>query len=47
MTPVKTSGEKKDELIQLRVEKSFADQLNALADRKQVPLSVMLPHPDG
>jgi hypothetical protein len=29
-------------LIQLRVEKSFADQLNALADRKQVPLSVML-----
>ncbi len=42
MTPIKTSGMKKDELIQLRVEKSFADQLNALADRKQVPLSVML-----
>lgn len=40
MTPAKT--EKKGELIQLRVEKSFADQLNALADRKQVPLSVML-----
>lgn len=42
MTPIKTSGEKKGELIQLRVEKSFADQLNNLADRKQVPLSVML-----
>jgi hypothetical protein len=42
MTPTKVSGEKKAELIQLRVEKSFADQLNALADRKQLPLSVML-----
>lgn len=42
MTPVKTTGEKKGELIQLRVEKSFADQLNNLAERKQIPLSVML-----
>jgi hypothetical protein len=42
MTPTKITGEKKDELIQLRVEKSFADQLNDLAIRKQVPLSVML-----
>lgn len=42
MTPIKTQGEKKGELIQLRVEKSFADQLSNLADRKQIPLSVML-----
>jgi len=42
MTPPKSTGEKKGELIQLRVEKSFADQLNNLAVRKQIPLSIML-----
>jgi len=40
MTPVKDS--KKGELIQLRVEKTFLDQLNAIADEQHLPLSVML-----
>lgn len=42
MTPAKPTSAKKGELIQLRVEKSFADQLNNLAERKQIPLSTML-----
>lgn len=33
---------KKDELIQLRVEKPFLDQLNALANEQHLTLSVML-----
>lgn len=40
MTPVKDS--KKGELIQLRVEKTFLDQLNAVAEEQHLPLSVML-----
>lgn len=40
MTPVKDS--KKGELIQLRVEKIFLDQLNAIAVEQHLPLSVML-----
>lgn len=40
MTPVKDS--KKGELIQLRVEKTFLDQLNAIAAEQHLPLSVML-----
>jgi len=40
MTPVKDS--KKGELIQLRVEKTFLDQLNAIAEEQHLPLSVML-----
>jgi len=42
MADTKTSNQKKDVLIQLRVEKSFADQLNSLAERRQLPLSVLL-----
>jgi hypothetical protein len=33
---------KKGELIQLRVEKSFLDQLNAIAEKKHLPLSAMV-----
>lgn len=40
MTPVKDS--KKGELIQLRVEKPFLDQLTAIAEEQHLPLSVML-----
>jgi hypothetical protein len=40
MTPVRNG--KKDELIQLRVEKTFLDQLNAVAEDQHLPLSVML-----
>ncbi len=36
------SPNRKGELIQLRVEKAFLDQLNALASNKLLPLSVML-----
>jgi hypothetical protein len=40
-TPKETAG-KKGELLQLRVEKAFLDQLSALAENKQLPMSVML-----
>ncbi len=42
MTPPRVTASKKDEVIQLRVEKSFLDQLNATAEKKQIPLSGMI-----
>lgn len=42
MTPPKASAIKKDEVIQLRVEKSFLDHLTETAEKQQLPLSVMI-----
>jgi len=42
MTPPRITASKKDEVIQLRVEKNFLDQLNATAEKKQIPLSGMI-----
>lgn len=42
MTPPRVTASKKDEVIQLRVEKNFLDQLNSTAEKQQIPLSGMI-----